>query len=160
MLMRNNSIDSARDGSEVLKFDMDTDTDLDSGKSSLLSSHLGYQGRNGVAVEDQGVPGSSTQSHYQSIVPTLVVTSMTRHQIQPQNNAPSRGADTEKVSWGDLPRKDQLIVITLARLSEPLVQTSLQVSALIFLDVGEVHTNMFLQVVHVLHVEVVQPRPS
>ncbi|KAK3401654.1 major facilitator superfamily domain-containing protein [Sordaria brevicollis] len=30
------------------------------------------------------------------------------------------------VSWGDLPRKDQLIVITLARLSEPLVQTSLQ----------------------------------
>lgn len=32
------------------------------------------------------------------------------------------------VSWGDLPRKDQLIVITLARLSEPLVQTSLQVS--------------------------------
>ena len=34
------------------------------------------------------------------------------------------------VSWGDLPRKDQLIVITLARLSEPLVQTSLQVPRL------------------------------
>ncbi|KAF4125750.1 Major Facilitator Superfamily [Geosmithia morbida] len=32
----------------------------------------------------------------------------------------------ESVSWGDLPRKDQLVVITLARLSEPLVQTSLQ----------------------------------
>ena len=30
------------------------------------------------------------------------------------------------VAWKDLPRKDQLIVITLARLSEPLVQTSLQ----------------------------------
>lgn len=28
--------------------------------------------------------------------------------------------------WRDLPRKDQLLVITLARLSEPLVQTSLQ----------------------------------
>lgn len=33
------------------------------------------------------------------------------------------------VSWGNLPRKDQLIVITLARLSEPLVQTSLQVGS-------------------------------
>lgn len=35
-------------------------------------------------------------------------------------------ADAKTVSWRDLPRKDQLIVITLARLSEPLVQTSLQ----------------------------------
>ncbi|KAI0402263.1 major facilitator superfamily domain-containing protein [Xylaria palmicola] len=30
------------------------------------------------------------------------------------------------VSWKDLPKRDQLIVITLARLSEPLTQTSLQ----------------------------------
>jgi hypothetical protein len=30
------------------------------------------------------------------------------------------------VSWKDLPRKQQLIVITLSRLSEPLVQTSIQ----------------------------------
>ncbi|KAI2640154.1 major facilitator superfamily domain-containing protein [Xylaria nigripes] len=30
------------------------------------------------------------------------------------------------IRWRDLPRKDQLIVITLARLSEPLTQTSLQ----------------------------------
>ena len=29
-------------------------------------------------------------------------------------------------SWRDLPRREQLIVITLARLSEPLVQTSIQ----------------------------------
>ncbi|KAK4142043.1 major facilitator superfamily domain-containing protein [Dichotomopilus funicola] len=34
------------------------------------------------------------------------------------------GAST--VSWKDLPRKGQLIVITLTRLSEPLVQTSIQ----------------------------------
>jgi len=33
----------------------------------------------------------------------------------------------ETVSWMDLPRKGQLAVLTLARLSEPLVQTSLQV---------------------------------
>jgi hypothetical protein len=36
--------------------------------------------------------------------------------------------DSKKpVAWKDLPRKDQLIIITLARLSEPIVQTSLQV---------------------------------
>lgn len=34
------------------------------------------------------------------------------------------------VAWGDLPKKKQLVVITLARLSEPLVQTSLQVRGL------------------------------
>ncbi|KAK5628712.1 hypothetical protein RRF57_004427 [Xylaria bambusicola] len=33
----------------------------------------------------------------------------------------------EVVTWKDLPKKDQLLVITLARLSEPLTQTSLQV---------------------------------
>ncbi len=39
-----------------------------------------------------------------------------------------RRRDTKPVtaSWRDLPRRDQLIVITLARLSEPLVQTSIQ----------------------------------
>ncbi|KAK3955013.1 MFS general substrate transporter [Pseudoneurospora amorphoporcata] len=42
-------------------------------------------------------------------------------------SAPQRHlARAKAVSWRDLPRKDQLIVITLARLSEPLVQTSLQ----------------------------------
>jgi hypothetical protein len=32
------------------------------------------------------------------------------------------------VAWKDLPQKQQLAIITLSRLSEPLVQTSLQVS--------------------------------
>jgi len=36
------------------------------------------------------------------------------------------GGDAKSVSWGDLPKKQQLVVLTLARLSEPLVQTSLQ----------------------------------
>ncbi|KAH8878627.1 MFS general substrate transporter [Thozetella sp. PMI_491] len=39
---------------------------------------------------------------------------------------PSGDERIKPVSWMDLPRKDQLIVITLTRLSEPLVQTSLQ----------------------------------
>ncbi|KAI0144219.1 MFS general substrate transporter [Hypoxylon sp. NC0597] len=39
-----------------------------------------------------------------------------------------RPSDSSKkvVAWKDLPKKKQLVVITLARLSEPLVQTSLQ----------------------------------
>ncbi|KAI8624812.1 MFS general substrate transporter [Xylariaceae sp. FL1651] len=37
-------------------------------------------------------------------------------------NKPSK----KVVAWKDLPKKDQLLVITLARLSEPLTQTSLQ----------------------------------
>lgn len=37
----------------------------------------------------------------------------------------TNGAKEKPVSWRALPRKDQLFVITLARLSEPLTQTSL-----------------------------------
>jgi hypothetical protein len=43
----------------------------------------------------------------------------------------SEGLDNEKdekVTWASLPHRRQLIILTLARLSEPLVQTSLQVS--------------------------------
>lgn len=41
-----------------------------------------------------------------------------------RNHQDADGAQT--VSWTDLPRKDQLFVITMTRLSEPLVQTSIQ----------------------------------
>lgn len=37
--------------------------------------------------------------------------------------------EDDKAGWRDLPNTGQLAVITLARLSEPLVQTSLQVSS-------------------------------
>lgn len=46
------------------------------------------------------------------------------------------GEENEKeapVTWMSLPHKKQLIILTLARLSEPLVQTSLQVMSLCFL---------------------------
>jgi hypothetical protein len=48
-----------------------------------------------------------------------------------ENEAPSsaisarRDIDEKPVTWRSLPRKDQLVVLTLARLSEPLTQTSL-----------------------------------
>lgn len=48
-----------------------------------------------------------------------------QQQQQPQPN--SKDNDPSKpVAWRDLPRKKQLAIITIARLSEPLVQTSLQ----------------------------------
>ena len=53
---------------------------------------------------------------------------------QPSADSRRRGAQgnvPDAVSWRDLPRKKQLVVITLARLSEPLVQTSLQVRLLL-----------------------------
>lgn len=45
---------------------------------------------------------------------------------------PAQPAELEKVkeepvTWASLPHRSQLIILTLARLSEPLVQTSLQV---------------------------------
>lgn len=45
-----------------------------------------------------------------------------------QANASNKAADGAKqsISWSQLPRKDQLVILTLARLSEPLTQTSLQ----------------------------------
>lgn len=43
----------------------------------------------------------------------------------------------EKVTWMSLPCKKQLIVLTLARLSEPLVQTSLQVNYLSYFLSGD-----------------------
>lgn len=41
------------------------------------------------------------------------------------DNEQAEAAKEKPISWRSLPRKDQLFVITLARLSEPLTQTSL-----------------------------------
>ena len=46
--------------------------------------------------------------------------------VEPRLVSERQGEKKETVSWKDLPRKKQLIVITLTRLSEPLIQTSLQ----------------------------------
>lgn len=39
----------------------------------------------------------------------------------------SENEKEEEITWASLPHRGQLIVLTLSRLSEPLVQTSLQV---------------------------------
>jgi len=55
------------------------------------------------------------------------VTSTEESDGRAEAQMPASNDDAVQVAWRHLPRKDQLIVITLARLSEPLVQTSLQV---------------------------------
>ena len=47
-------------------------------------------------------------------------------QRQPPPSTPTKQNNPGPVSWRDLPKKSQLAVLTLARLSEPLTQTSLQ----------------------------------
>jgi hypothetical protein len=49
--------------------------------------------------------------------------------ILPQSRETGNEKSKAPVAWKDLPQRPQLIIITLARLSEPLVQTSLQVSS-------------------------------
>ncbi|KAI0101985.1 MFS general substrate transporter [Nemania sp. FL0031] len=51
----------------------------------------------------------------------LTINTLTEQESHQPNTPPN-----SVVGWRDLPRKDQLLVITLARLSEPLTQTSLQ----------------------------------
>ncbi|KAI9167585.1 Major facilitator superfamily transporter [Paramyrothecium foliicola] len=75
------------------------------------------QGRNNT----EGAPRLSTT------VGNSVVGEISRRNdngnLPPQVPAPK---SNKPVAWRDLPRKDQLCIITLARVSEPLVQTSLQ----------------------------------
>lgn len=47
--------------------------------------------------------------------------------LSPAAPSVSQNESKRPVSWSELPRKDQLFIITMARMSEPLVQTSLQV---------------------------------
>lgn len=56
-------------------------------------------------------------------------------QIEP----PTMKKKEEKVTWSSLPHKSQLAILTLARLSEPLVQTSLRVSTEQYSSVSRDH---------------------
>ncbi|TWU79149.1 hypothetical protein ED733_008841 [Metarhizium rileyi] len=51
--------------------------------------------------------------------------SLEQHEAQ-ADRQPATKHDAEPVAWRDLPKKKQLIILTLARVSDPLVQTSLQ----------------------------------
>lgn len=68
---------------------------------------------------------------------------------------PLRTSTEEKekpVTWKSLPRKSQLAILTLARLSEPLVQSSLRVS---FLERLEYHCLTYMAVLYILPTKVI-----
>ncbi|QLI70907.1 Major facilitator superfamily multidrug transporter mfsB [Metarhizium brunneum] len=69
-------------------------------------------------LDDQDAPGLAANAHQQRPPPAG---------MQPRTDGEQASKlAREPVAWRDLPRKKQLIIITLARMSEPLVQTSLQ----------------------------------
>jgi len=102
------------------------DADLDSEKSSVVSGDEGFDDptRADFIRQRTGGLGGLPESR-------MLASRATSSGIQERNNrrtpATQASQDPGVVSWRGLPRKDQLVVITLARLSEPLVQTSLQV---------------------------------
>ncbi|KAK1750797.1 major facilitator superfamily domain-containing protein [Echria macrotheca] len=103
----------------------EADSDSDAEKSSLLSAHR-RSGEARVEPACQPDPDSSTAIREQTSGPAPGTAGMTQRLQTQRSPTAERRDDARAVSWRDLPRKDQLIVLTLARLSEPLVQTSLQ----------------------------------
>ncbi|KAK5166967.1 uncharacterized protein LTR77_007696 [Saxophila tyrrhenica] len=86
--------------------------------------------------EDAGYDTDSTLSNLPShreehhtlltLPPLTRPTSHTSFGDDSEPPPPPRSPTAKQVSWSDLPRKSQLTILTLARLSEPLTQTSLQ----------------------------------
>ncbi|KAK0616227.1 hypothetical protein B0T14DRAFT_242685 [Immersiella caudata] len=155
--MRDNPRDAAY-GDEDEVGALVIDADADSEKSSVISDDDDDDGDSGgtprADPEARPLNGGAARSvGPKARSPRLVTTQA------PADTPVSRsGKDATAVSWRDLPRKDQLIVLTLARLSEPLVQTSLQVPAVAPRLIALVHITDAVVVVHVLHAEMVQPR--
>ncbi|KAH8699666.1 major facilitator superfamily domain-containing protein [Ilyonectria robusta] len=86
---------------------------VDSDDESELSDNLDlteWQDESSREVDHDGLARLATE--HDEPLPSSPIAPKTNH------NAP--------VAWRDLPRKKQLLVITLARMSEPLVQSSLQ----------------------------------
>lgn len=82
-----------------------------------------------VSFGDPGT-GSSGLSRPQSSGSTWTLSTGNTIERNDANNQIAKNgqkkADSRSVAWMDLPQKQQLLVIVLTRLSEPLVQTSLQ----------------------------------
>ena len=75
--------------------------------------------------DDEGVDGHSSRGRRSRdlLIETSVQAGTALPHVDDTENA--EAAKGKPISWRSLPRKDQLLVLTLARLSEPLTQTSL-----------------------------------
>ena len=110
------------------------DADVDSEEDVLLSepetvdgTHVLRDGHGSAAVAAVDPFLDMRPSPHHGGTPTPTITDLGTH----SPGMDRRGKRPDAVGWRDLPQKKQLVVITLARLSEPLVQTSLQVCPLI-----------------------------
>ncbi|KAK1828184.1 major facilitator superfamily domain-containing protein [Podospora conica] len=116
--MREASGHAAVNGDQALD-DIDAFSDTDSEKSLLSDSDAPASARGHPRENSQPLlPRAEHEPRPGSSIPESDGCA--------EAQLPVSNEDAVHVSWRDLPRKDQLIVITLARLSEPLVQTSLQ----------------------------------
>ncbi len=106
--------------------DSDPPVDLTAEKDSMLSGQAGpTDDANSHSVPQHA--GLVTQFGGDAPEGRRVRGGMDRSNGRLEALTPGSDVQVKPVSWMDLPKKDQLIVITLTRLSEPLVQTSLQV---------------------------------
>ena len=95
--------------------DVDDDLDSENGEDHrLLGQEIAHHGapKDALPIDEQERP-----EHVSALTHTAFTTS---------DGSATREEKPKPVSWSALPRKDQLFILTLARLSEPLTQTSLQ----------------------------------
>jgi hypothetical protein len=105
------------------------------------NNHNPYDGniessRSSTSMDDERVPPSSTLLRSSSLAPHVSSRRIERRpsfteeeEMRTDDNSKSaiaRNGEEKPVSWMSLPKKDQLTILTFARLSEPLTQTSLQ----------------------------------
>ncbi|KAI0164549.1 MFS general substrate transporter [Hypoxylon sp. FL1284] len=90
--------------------------EVDSDDSSHLEPGLGIRDESGQDT----TPLVASRAGTLNVDTGAALLGPDRHGRRPSD------ASKKVVAWRDLPKKGQLVVITLARLSEPLVQTSLQ----------------------------------
>ncbi len=87
--------------------------------------------RHGKSDSDEHEPGDeiTVNAQLRSSIDRDSVSSHEEDDALPSPIASSEAQSDSRrpVAWSELPRKDQLFIITMARMSEPLVQTSLQV---------------------------------
>lgn len=91
------------------------------GKHGELASHNAYASDSDAEQSDRLVDSDRGSRDHFNETQVQAGTALT-HVDDPEH---AEAANGQPVSWRSLPRKDQLFVLTLARLSEPLTQTSL-----------------------------------
>jgi hypothetical protein len=101
--------------------DQDADHDCDDDENSSLIDHS-FANDHSPAHRSRSLrPSISVSGPVRRFSLTEEDETRTDRDATPKNDA-----EKKPISWSDLPNRGQLIILTLARLSEPLTQTSLQ----------------------------------